>query len=57
LTAREEAVAVAAQWRPNLGFYVAVLALAFLSPEVAAFGFLVIAALMTIRPVVPGEPS
>ena len=40
---RDEAVALAAQTSPNLGFYVVVLALAFLSPKVAAFGFLAIA--------------
>jgi uncharacterized membrane protein len=40
---REEVVALAAQASPNLGFYIAVLALAFLSPKVAAFGFLAIA--------------
>ena len=48
---REEVVALAAQWGPNLGFYVVVLALAFLSPRVAAFGFLAIAvfAIMRVR--------
>jgi uncharacterized membrane protein len=40
---RDEAKALAAQTSPNLGFYVVVLALAFLSPKVAAFGFLAIA--------------
>jgi uncharacterized membrane protein len=40
---RDEVVALAAQSSPNLAFYVVVLALAFLAPQVAAFGFLVIA--------------
>ena len=35
---RDEAVALAAQTSPPLLFYVVVLALAFLSPKVAAFG-------------------
>ena len=40
---RDQAAALAAQTSPSLGFYLVVLALAFLSPKVAAFGFLVIA--------------
>jgi TMEM175 potassium channel family protein len=40
---RDQVVALAAQASPNLGFYVGVLALAFLLPKVAAFGFLAIA--------------
>ena len=40
---RDQAVALAAQTSPNLAFYVVVLALAFLAPKVAAFGFLAIA--------------
>ncbi len=46
---REEVVALAAQSSPNLAFYVAVLALAFLAPKVAAFGFLAIAVLAIAR--------
>ncbi len=37
----------------RLGFYGVVLALALLAPEVAAFGFLVIAVLAVLGPVVP----
>lgn len=51
---RDEVVALAAQSSPNLGFYVVVLALAFLSPKVAAFGFLAIAIFAIGR--VRGEP-
>jgi uncharacterized membrane protein len=51
---REGVVALATQWGPNLGFYVVVLALAFLSPRVAAFGFLAIAVVAIMR--VRGEP-
>ena len=51
---REEVVALAAQSSPNLGFYVVVLALAFLAPKVAAFGFLAIAVFAIMR--VRGEP-
>ena len=48
---RDEVVALAAQASPNLAFYVVVLALAFLAPKVAAFGFLAIAlfAIMRVR--------
>ena len=48
---RDEVVALAAQSSPNLAFYLAVLALAFLAPNVAAFGFLAIAvfAIMRVR--------
>jgi uncharacterized membrane protein len=52
---RDEAVALARQASPNLGFYVAVLALAFLAPKVAAFGFLAIAIFAIAR--VRGEPN
>jgi TMEM175 potassium channel family protein len=40
---RDAVVALAAGASPNLAFYLVVLALAFLSPKVAAFGFLAIA--------------
>ena len=46
---RDEVAALAAQTSPNLGFYVIVLALAFLSPQVAAIGFLAIALLAIVR--------
>ncbi len=48
---RDEVVALAAQSSPNLAFYLVVLALAFLAPKVAAFGFLAIAlfAIMRVR--------
>ena len=48
---RDQVVALAAQSSPNLAFYVVVLALAFLAPKVAAFGFLAIAlfAIMRVR--------
>ncbi len=46
---RDEVVALAAQSSPNLVFYVVVLALAFLAPQVAAFGFLVIAVVAIAR--------
>ena len=52
---REQIVALAAQSSPNLGFYVVVLALAFISPRIAAFGFLAIAVFMIMR--TRGEPS
>jgi hypothetical protein len=52
---REQIVAQAVQSSPNLGLYVGVLALAFISPRIAAFGFLVIAVLMIMR--TRGEPS
>ncbi len=44
-------MALAAQSSPNLGFYVVVLALAFafISPKIAAFGFLAIAVFMIMR--------
>jgi hypothetical protein len=34
---------------PNLGFYLAVIALAFIAPKVAAFGFLLIAIVVVLR--------
>ena len=40
---RDQAVALAAQTSPSLAFYVVVMALAFLAPRVAAFGFLAVA--------------
>jgi uncharacterized membrane protein len=40
---RESAKALTAQVSPNVGFYLAVLALALFAPEVAAFGFFAIA--------------
>jgi TMEM175 potassium channel family protein len=46
---RDEVVALAAGSSPNLGFYVVVLALAFLSPKVAAFGFLAIGVFAILR--------
>ena len=52
---RDQVVALAAQAGPNLGFYVAVLALALLSPKIAAFGFLAIAVFAILR--AGGEPS
>jgi uncharacterized membrane protein len=56
---REEVAALAAQASPNLGFYLVVLALAFLSPKVAAFGFLAIAvfAIMRVRGESTAPPS
>lgn len=50
---RDEVVALAVQASPDLGFYAIVLVLAFISPRVAAFGFLGIAVIMLLR--VPGE--
>jgi uncharacterized membrane protein len=50
---RDQIVALATQASPNLGFYVVVLALALLSPKVAAFGFLAIAVVAILR--VPGD--
>jgi uncharacterized membrane protein len=46
---RDEVVALAAQVSPNLAFYIVVLLLALLSPKVAAFGFLVVAVVATLR--------
>ena len=46
---RDEVVALAAQAGPNLAFYLLVLALAFLAPKVAAFGFLAIAVVAIMR--------
>lgn len=46
---REEVATLAAQASPNLGFYALVLPLAFLAPEVAAFGFLAIAVFAIMR--------
>ena len=46
---RDEVVALARQASPNLGFYVGVLALAVVSPKVAAFGFLAIAVFAILR--------
>jgi uncharacterized membrane protein len=50
---RDQVVELAAQAKPKFGFYVVVLALALLSPKVAAFGFLAIAVYAILR--VPGE--
>ncbi len=47
---RDEVATLAAQASPNLGFYVVVLLLAFLAPQVAAFGFFAIGAFATLRP-------
>ena len=46
---RDEAVALAARTSPNLVFYIVVLALAVVAPEVAAFGFLVVAMVAVLR--------
>ena len=51
---RDEVVALAARAGPNAIFYGVVLALAFLAPKVAAFGFLAIAILAIVR--VGAEP-
>jgi uncharacterized membrane protein len=48
--ARDDFVAVVARAEPSLGFYAVVLALALLAPEVAAFGFLIIAVLAVLSP-------
>ena len=47
---RDDFVAVVARAEPSLGFYAVVLVLALLAPEVAAFGFLVIAVLAVVTP-------
>ena len=54
---RDEVEALAARASPNLGFYVLVLALAFLSPKVAAFGFLAIAVFAILRVRVASGPA
>jgi uncharacterized membrane protein len=56
---RDEVVALAAGASPNLGFYIVVLALAFLSPKIAAFGFLAIAvfAILRVRGERPPAPA
>jgi uncharacterized membrane protein len=46
---RDEVVALAAGSTPNLGLYAVVLALAFLSPKVAAFALLAIGVLAILR--------
>jgi TMEM175 potassium channel family protein len=52
---RDEVVALASGARPALGLYVVVLALAFLAPKVAAFGFLAIAVFAILRVRSPGR--
>jgi TMEM175 potassium channel family protein len=46
-------LAAIARAEPSLGFYGIVLVLALLAPQVAAFGFLVIAVLAVLGPVIP----
>jgi uncharacterized membrane protein len=45
----KEANAIVRATTPNLGFYVGVIALAFLAPKLAAFGYLVIAIVAVLR--------
>jgi TMEM175 potassium channel family protein len=45
----KEVDAIARATTPNLGFYVAVILLAFIAPKVAAFGYLVIAIVALVR--------
>ena len=45
----KEINAIARATTPNLGFYVAVIVLAFVAPKVAAFGYLVIAIVAVLR--------
>ncbi len=45
----KEVNAIARATTPNLGFYLAVIVLAFLAPKVAAFGYLVIAIVAALR--------
>jgi uncharacterized membrane protein len=54
---RGEVEAIAARAGPNTGFYVVVLALAFLSPKAAAFGFLAIAVFAILRVRVEPRPA
>jgi uncharacterized membrane protein len=51
--ADEDMLAAVGRAEPSLGFYVVVLVLALLAPQVAAFGFLVIAVLAVLGPVIP----
>lgn len=44
-----EAHAVTLAATPSIGFYVAVIALAILAPQIAAFGFLAIAIVAVLR--------
>jgi TMEM175 potassium channel family protein len=54
---RDDVVALAASSSPNLAFYVVVMALAFLAPKVAAFGFLAIAIFAIVHVRSPGRHS
>ena len=45
----KEVNAIARATTPNLGFYLAVIVLAFLAPKVAAFGYLLIAIVAILR--------
>ena len=45
----KEVDAIARATTPNLGFYVAVIVLAFIAPKVAAFGYLAIAIVAVLR--------
>ncbi len=45
----KEVDAISRATTPNLGFYVALIALAFIAPEVAAFGYLAIAIVALVR--------
>ena len=46
---KKEVNAIARATTPNLGFYIVVIALAFIAPDVAAFGYLVIAIVAILR--------
>ena len=46
---KKEVDAIARATTPNLGFYLAVILLAFIAPKVAAFGYLVIAIVALVR--------
>jgi TMEM175 potassium channel family protein len=54
---RDDVVALAADSNPNLAFYLVVIALAFLAPKVAAFGFLAIAVFAIVHVRSPGRRS
>ena len=45
----KEVAAIARATTPNLGFYLAVIVLAFIAPKVAAFGYLAIAIVAVLR--------
>ena len=45
----KEVEAIARATTPNLGFYIAVIVLAFIAPKVAAFGYLAIAIVAVLR--------